>query len=93
MKILLDKNMIVQILEKYYKEQLDIEGKVKISVFKEFGSYGYDDIEEALINIELVGNMMLLGKSNKTIITISLEEMIDAIKYYLEQENYVLMAI
>lgn len=88
MNILLDKKIVAQIIEKYYKEQLDFEGTAEITVEKEFGSYGYTDVEEAMINIKLKGNMMLLGQKIKTVITISTEEMKEAIKYCIEEEGY-----
>lgn len=88
MKILLSKTMIEEILQKYYKEQLDIDGKVKISVFKELGGFEYNAQEEARIKIELTGSMKLFGKNNQTKITISIDEMLEAIKYYIEQEGY-----
>ena len=37
MRIFLDKKMIKDIIEKYYQEQLDINGKVNITADKQFG--------------------------------------------------------
>lgn len=89
MRIFLDKEIITEIIEKYYQEQFDIIGKVNITADKQFGSYGFSDIEESLIKIELIGNINLLGKKQKTKITITTDEMLKAIKYYIEQEGYV----
>ena len=89
MRIFLDKKMIIEILEKYYQEQLDITGKINITADKQFGSYGFSDIEESLIKIELIGSINLLGKKQKTKVTITTDEMLEAIKYYIEQEGYI----
>lgn len=88
MKIILNKTMIEEILQKYYKEQLDIDGKVRISVFTELTELGCNAQTEAAIKIELTGHMRLFGKRNTTKIKISIDEMLEAIKYYIEQEGY-----
>ena len=89
MKLRIDKEMIISILEKYYKEQLDIDGKVSINPKKELHGFGLCETEQCVLDITLLSKIKLLGKEIVSKISISEEEVMNAMKYVLEEEGYI----
>ena len=88
MQILLNKKTIIEMIERYYSKYLDIKGKGEIAVSKDFKTYGKDEIEDCILTIRLKGKMHILGREQDTIITLSIEEVIEIIKYYIEEMGY-----
>lgn len=86
MEINIDKELMIEILEKYYKEQLDFKGKVSIGELLFVRDY-YDD-ECISLNMSIRGNINFMSRDIPASKNITIDTFKDALKYYLAKENY-----
>lgn len=89
MKVLLNEETIKELIERYFKEQLDIDGIASVKVSKEYVYHGVNESLECVVEFIITGTMTLSGKTYETKITISYDEVVEAIKYCFEKEGYV----
>ena len=57
-----NKEQIKKVIEQYYKEQLDFEGKVKINAHRGSVGYGMNEHEDCVVDIILKGQMEFMGE-------------------------------
>lgn len=88
MNIKLNKEKISTIINKYYREVYEIEGKTIINVYKDYVGYGMDEHKDCVVNIIYKGKTKILGEETPISIDISDNDLKTIIKYYLEQDGY-----
>ena len=88
MNIKFGKKDIIEMVEKYYKEILDITGKVSITCSKQLVGYGMAEHDDCVVTFKLKGQMSILDKKRDIEIDVSEDEVMAAIKCYLEKEGY-----
>lgn len=88
MKIKLDKKTTLKMIEKYYKDQMDIEGKATAIPEKDWEGYGMGEQEVCVVKVKITGTMKMLGETIETEIEVSEEEIKNAVQYCIEQEGY-----
>ena len=88
MNIKFGKKDIIEMVEKYYKEILDITGKVSITCSKQLVGYGMGEHDDCVVTFKLKGQMSILDKKRDIEIDVSEDEVMAAIKCYLEKEGY-----
>jgi hypothetical protein len=91
MEIEINKELIIIYLEKYYREQLDFNGNVKINLgTKREGYYG-DKVNVVDIGIE--GFVKLADKDVPCVVKIGIDDMKNIITYYLKEQGYDVLKI
>ena len=86
MELEISKELIIIYIERYYREQLNFDGNVKIRlVTKEEGYYG-DKVKKVDIKIE--GHVDINGENVPCIIPVTVEDMNNIITYYLKDVGY-----
>lgn len=88
MNIKFGKKDIIEMVEKYYKEILDITGKVSITCSKQLVGYGMAEHDDCVVTFKLKGQMSILDKKRDIEIDVSEDEVMAAIEYYVEKEGY-----
>lgn len=88
MNIKFGKKDIIEMVEKYYKEILDISGKVSITCSKQLVGYGMAEHNDCVVTFKLKGQMSILDKKRDIEIDVSEDEVMAAIEYYVEKEGY-----
>lgn len=93
MKIRLTKEMVINALEKYYKEQLDFEGKASITPKKELSGYGSMESYRCVLDMKITGKITFMGVETSAENQISQEELKNALSYCLGKEGYTFMSL
>ena len=86
MKLKLDKKIALKMIEKYYKDQMDVEGVATAIPEKEYDDYGMG--ESCVVRVLIKGKMQMMGETIATELEVSEEEIKNAIQYCIEQEGY-----
>ena len=73
-------------IERYYREQLDFNGKVKINLVNETVGYYGDKVNK--LDIGINGFVNLAGKDVECVVKIDIEDMNNIIKFYLNEQGY-----
>ena len=86
MIIRISKQKTKEIIEEYYREQLDFIGKVSFKTDIQY--VGYYEEEEVVVKTIIKGTMKFLGEDVKVEREVSLVEIKNAFLYRLAKENY-----
>ena len=86
MIIKFDKNRVKELLEKYYKEEYDCDGKITIDVSKGFVDY-FDNIG-CVVDTNFRGKMNVLGEATNFIVCLSIQDIENVLKKIFEKEGY-----
>lgn len=86
MEISIDKDLMFEILEKYYKEQFDFFGKVSVNEFCWKQDFDLDDY--LYLDMEISGSINFMGKDILAVKKINVDTIKEAFKYYLEEAGY-----
>lgn len=82
------KEEMKSVLEKYYMEYEDFDGKIQIDCIKELAGYGMAEQDSAVVSVILNGSFQLLGTKAKTSRILSEEEVGQVFTTLLEKEGY-----
>ncbi len=88
MNVKLNKEKVRNLINQYYREVYEIEGKTIINVYKDYVGYGMDEHKDCVVNIIYKGKTKILGEETPISIDISDNDLKTIIKYYLEQDDY-----
>ena len=86
MIIKLSKKRVKGLLEKYYKEEFDCDGKVTMNISK-----GYVDYYEHLgcvVDTKFIGKMNVLGDVTNFKVDLSIQDIENVLKIVFEREGY-----
>lgn len=86
MKLKMNQEQLEKLIKKYYREELDFEGELKLGTQRE-----YDMHDSYFVPIVVAkGNIQLCEENFEIERTIYNEELKDIIKFYFEKEGYLL---
>lgn len=88
MNVKLSNEKVRNLINQYYREVYEIEGKTIINVYKDYVGYGMDEHKDCVVNIIYKGKTKILGEETPISIDISDNDLKTIIKYYLEQDGY-----
>ena len=88
MNVKLNKEKVRNLINQYYREVYEIEGKTIINVYKDYVGYGMDEHKDCVVNIIYKGKTKILGEETPISLDISDNDLKTIIKYYLEQDDY-----
>ena len=88
MKIKFGKEKIIPVLEVYFREVYDFDGKVSFSISKGTSGYGMGEWDDCILSMKIKGSMEVLGEVVETECDISLKELENAFCYSLEKEGH-----
>ena len=88
MNVKLSNEKVRNLINQYYREVYEIEGKTIINVYKDYVGYGMDEHKDCVVNIIYKGKTKILGVETPISIDISDNDLNTIIKYYLEQDGY-----
>ena len=88
MKLILDSEKVLNLINKYYSEVLDIDGYAVFQSDKEYS--GYDRLESDILvpRIVFYGITNVLGQKNNISIRIHDLDIKNIVEYYIEKEGY-----
>ncbi len=86
MEIKIDRNLLIMFIEKYYREQLDFNGKVEIRLVNETVGYYGDKVNK--LDIGINGFVNLAGKEVECVVKIEEDDMKNIINFYLQEQGY-----
>lgn len=84
----LDKKTVLKMIEKYYKEQMDLEGKASASSEITWEGHGMSEHEVCSVFFKIRGKMKLLDQDIVTQLEISEKEVENALSYCLAQSGF-----
>lgn len=84
MKLKMNTEQLEKLIKKYYREEMDFEGEIKLGTERksDMRDYYFEPIVTLTGNMELGGEMFQLEKK------VAKEEINDIIKFYFEKEGY-----
>lgn len=86
MVIKLNKKRVKELLEKYYKEEYDCDGKITMSVSK--GYVDYFENMGCVVDTKFNGKMEVLGEVTNFKIELSIQDIEKVLKTIFEKEGY-----
>lgn len=86
MVIKLNKKRVKELLEKYYREEYDCDGKITMSISK--GSIDYFDNLGCIVDTKFTGKMEVLGEVTNFKVVLSIQDIENVIKNIFEKEGY-----
>ena len=90
MVLKIDKKTSLKMIEKYFKEQMDFDGRVTASPEIGWDGYGMNEHQVCKVFFKIRGKMKLLGNEVDAKLDVSDQEVNNAIAYCLMQDGYVL---
>ena len=88
MVIKFDKKRVKELLEKYYKDEYDCDGKVTITASRGCVGYGMGEHIECIVKATFSGSMDVLGEVTEFKVELYSEDIIRIIKQILEDNGY-----
>ena len=88
MKVKLTKDKVRKLINQYYSEVLDIQGKTIIRVSKDYVGYGMGEHMDCVVEISYIGKTKILGDEVSISIDVTDDELKNIISFYLEKEGY-----
>lgn len=88
MIIKLDKKRVKELLEKYYKDEYDSEGKIIMHVEKDYVGYGMDEHIDCVVSATFIGKMDILGEETEFKVELYSKQINDVIRKIFEKEGY-----
>ena len=86
MIIKLNKKRVKELLEKYYKEEYDCDGKITMSVSK--GSVDYYEHVGCVVDTKFRGKVNVLGEETNFNVCLSTQDIENVLKKIFEREGY-----
>ena len=88
MVVKIDRKKAKELLESYYKEVLDIDGKITIGLTKDYVGNGMSESLSCVLKIKLKGKMKLAGEETPISIDVDEETLKEAVKYAFEKDGH-----
>ena len=88
MKLILDKEKVLNLIKRYYSEVLDIKGYAIFKYDDEYSEYGKSESKVLVPRIVFNGTTDILGQKNNISIHIHDLDIKNIVDYYLNQDGY-----
>ena len=89
MKIILGKDKVRDLINQYYRDIYETEGKTNIKIYKGDVGYGMGEHKDCVVEITYQAKTKILGEETTFCLNISDNDLKTIIKHYLEQDGYI----
>lgn len=93
MELIFDKNKMKDVIENYYREYEDFDGKVTAGCRMDLVGYGMAEHHDAVVSIKIKGTMKVLGMDVPMIREVNEEELFNIFRVMLDKQGHTVSSL